>query len=49
MPGRSISEIQQLNREGYNDEMNGDNFTGARVDEEENGCHDDDAECLVEI
>ena len=48
MPGRSISEIQQLNREEYNDHS--DDITEARVDAMENGCHDDDddTECLVE-
>ena len=49
MPGRTISEIQQLNNEGHNEEMNNDNLTGARVDTVENYGHDDDIYCLVEI
>ena len=45
MPGRSISEIQQMNRERRN---GGVNHGGTMIDVMENDGGDDDNECLVE-
>ena len=46
MPGRSISEIQEMNNRRHDEGANGNDLTRTVVDTEENDC-DDDTKCLV--
>ena len=46
MPGRSISEIQEMNNRRHDEGANSDELTGTVADAVENDC-DDDTECLI--